>query len=101
MSARAFSEQDVHLALDGELPAEERADFDAWLDQHPDMKALFQRYGEDRARLHAALEGVFTETIPPQLMATLTGAPTEVADRSPWKFAAMAASLLVVGALGG
>ena len=40
MSRRDFSLNDIHLALDGELSADERADFEHWLDAHPDMKAL-------------------------------------------------------------
>ncbi|RUZ79222.1 anti-sigma factor, partial [Mesorhizobium sp. M7A.F.Ca.US.003.02.2.1] len=32
MIRRDFSERDIHMALDGELPADERAAYDAWLD---------------------------------------------------------------------
>lgn len=100
MSGRAYSENDIHLALDGELPDDEGAGFAAWLEEHPDMKAQYVRYGEDRARLREAMESVGQETIPPRLMAALT-ARSEPADRSPWKFAAMAAALVAVGVLGG
>ena len=39
MSRRDFTERDIHMALDGELPGEERADYEAWLDANPEMKA--------------------------------------------------------------
>ena len=55
MSRRDFTLNDIHLALDGELPADDRADFEHWLDAHADMKALKGRYERDRAVLLAAL----------------------------------------------
>ena len=55
MSRRDFTERDIHMALDGELPAEERADFEPWLDANPEMKAMSGRFERDRARLAAAL----------------------------------------------
>ena len=39
MTRRDFSERDIHMALDGELPGDERAAYDAWLDANPEMKA--------------------------------------------------------------
>ncbi|TIW85606.1 MAG: anti-sigma factor, partial [Mesorhizobium sp.] len=39
MIRRDFSERDIHMALDGELPADERAAYDAWLDANPEMRA--------------------------------------------------------------
>ena len=43
MTLRGYSERDIHLALDDELPPDERLGFDRWLDANPDMKALAQR----------------------------------------------------------
>lgn len=101
MSVRAFSEQDIHLALDGELPEEERIAFDAWLATNPDMQARHARFGEDRARLSAALGGLAEEPIPERIMAALVATPEKRSAGSLWKFAAMAAGLLIVGGLGG
>lgn len=102
MNPRAFSEQDIHLALDGELPQDERPDFDAWLEANPEMKARWLRYEEDRARLRGALEGVTEEPMPTRLTAVLTsGAAAERAEAPAWKFVAIAAALLVVGGMGG
>ncbi len=45
-----LSLNDIHLALDGESPADDRADFEHWLDaDHVDMKAL-QRARRARSR---------------------------------------------------
>jgi anti-sigma factor RsiW len=58
MTSREFTERDVHLALDGELPADERAGYERWLDAHPDMKARSGRYQADSDLLRGALAGV-------------------------------------------
>ena len=67
MSRRDFTLNDIHLALDGELPADDRADFEHWLDAHADMKALSARYERDRAVLVAALAPVLDEPVPAEL----------------------------------
>ena len=51
MSRRDFTERDIHMALDGELPSEERADYENWLEANPEMKARSARFEADRARL--------------------------------------------------
>lgn len=50
-----FTERDIHLALDGELPAERLNDFGAWLEANPDMKIKAARFDADRQRLQSAL----------------------------------------------
>ena len=55
MSRREFTERDIHMALDGELPEEERADYEAWLDANPEMKARSVRFEADRTRLRRHL----------------------------------------------
>ena len=102
MSGRDFSLNDIHLALDGELSADDRADFEHWLDAHPDMKALSVRYERDRETLAAALAPVLDEPVPAKLTTTAQG---EAKPRRSWtallRSAAAAASLLVVGGVGG
>jgi anti-sigma factor RsiW len=102
MSGRQFTTNDIHLALDGELSVDDRADFDRWLDTHPEMKALSARYARDRAMLVAALAPVLEEAVPQRLAATALG---EAKPRRPRgmlvRAAAAAAVLLVVGAGGG
>ncbi|UVK38072.1 anti-sigma factor [Mesorhizobium sp. AR10] len=102
MTRRDFSERDIHMALDGELPGDERAAYDAWIDANPEMKARSVRYTADRAALHAAFAGVLDEPVPARLSKVVAGeAPVRVAvPRSRWWLVAAAAAVLVVG-LGG
>jgi anti-sigma factor RsiW len=102
MSRRDFSLNDIHLALDGELPADDRPDFEHWLDAHPDMKALSTRYERDRATLAVALAPVLEEPVPARLEKLVTG---EMRPRRSWaqyiRYAAAAAVLLVAGGAAG
>ena len=102
MSRRDFTERDIHMALDGELPEEERADFDAWLDANPEMQARSLRFEADRARLRDTFAGVLHERAPDRLTELVVGEasrPTKTATR--WRMAAAAALLLALGAGGG
>ena len=100
MTRRDFSERDIHMALDGELPGDERMAYDAWLDANPEMKARSARFTADRAALRAAFAGVLDEPVPARLTQIVLGdAPARV-PRSRWWLAAAAAAVLVVGGLG-
>ncbi|MGO4835683.1 anti-sigma factor, partial [Rhizobiaceae sp. 2RAB30] len=72
MTDRPFSDRDIDLALDGELPAEERAGFEAWLEADPDMKVRYARFADDAARLRDALASVVDEAVPERLSRLLT-----------------------------
>ncbi|MEP9388897.1 anti-sigma factor [Mesorhizobium sp. KR9-304] len=102
MTRRDFSERDIHMALDGELPQEERADYEAWLDEYPEMKARSVRFESDRARLRDVFADVLDERAPDRLTNLVTGEarrPTAGAPR--WRMATAAALLLAIGAGGG
>lgn len=102
MTARDFTERDIHLALDGELPAEERAAFESWLDSNPEMKARGSRYDADGAALRAAFAGVLEEPLPARFTDMVAGKErVSRVRRSPWWQAAAAAALLAVGGAGG
>jgi anti-sigma factor RsiW len=103
MTRRDFSERDIHMALDGELPGEERMAYDAWLEANPEMKARSARYIADRAAMRAALAGAMDEPVPARLrQAVLGDAPMKApAWRSRWWLSAAAAVMLAVGGLGG
>jgi anti-sigma factor RsiW len=103
MNRRDFSERDIHMALDGELPGDERAAYEAWLDGNPEMKARSTRYTADRTALRAAFAGVLDEPVPARLKrAVFSEAPARVASpRSRWWLAAAAVAVLAVGGLGG
>ena len=103
MTRRDFSERDIHMALDGELPGEERMAYDSWLETNPEMKARSVRYIADRAALRAAFAGVMDEPVPARLRQALLGEATvkAAAWRSRWWLSAAAAVVLVAGGLAG
>jgi len=103
MSGREFTERDIHMALDGELPGEERAAYEAWLAANPEMKAKSVRYTADVEALRTAFAGVPDEPVPVKLTRAVLGeAPVRPAwFRSRWWLAAAAALLLAVGGAGG
>lgn len=99
MTRREFTERDIHMALDGELPEEERAEFEAWLQASPEMKARSARLEADRARLRDVLAGVLEEPIPQRLITRLTGSAGKSGrPRNTWRMAAAAVLLLALGA---
>lgn len=73
MTARSFTDRDIHLALDGELLADEQADFEAWLDAHPEMKAKNDQFADNSARLRQLFAGVLDEPVPLRLTKQVTG----------------------------
>lgn len=102
MTARDFSERDIHLALDGELPADDRAGYEAWLNANPEMKARSQRFADDRRRLEEALAPMLDEAVPERLARLVTGDIKPMPRRaSNWRSLAAAAVLLAIGAGGG
>ena len=103
MIRRDFSERDIHMALDGELPADERVAYETWLESNPEMKAKSVRYTADRSALRAAFAGVIDEPVPARLRKALLGeTPTKGAvPRSRWWLSAAAAAVLAVGGVGG
>ncbi len=97
MSAREFSDRDLHLGLDGELPPDERADFEHWLEANPDRKALHARLLADRERLRESLAGILEEPVPSRLR-DMVGSGERATHwmRRRWQ-AVAAAGLLVLG----
>lgn len=102
MTLRTFEERDIHLALDGELPAEERAAFEAWLAGRPDMQAKIERFSADAESLRQALAPMLEEPVPARHMSVLSpdAAPRQTAAKPYWR-ALAAAVLLAVGLVGG
>lgn len=102
MTARDFTERDIHLALDGELPSEERTAFETWLEANPEMKARSNRFSSDRDALRSALSTTLDEPVPVRFTSLVAG---DGGSRSPlrsrWWQAAAAAVLLATGGAGG
>ena len=112
MSRRPYTIRDIHMALDGEMPAEDREDYEIWLSANPDMKALSVRFAADRARLQGVFAPVLKEPVPERLAALVAaGGPRRrpspmrrFAAALPWR-GALVASLVIasagIGYLGG
>src|SRR5579872_7338033 len=90
------TEDELHAYVDNELPAERRADVEAWLAAHPDDA---QRVGSWRAMaevLHARYDSVANEPVPKQLkIDRLVQQPRR------WIYGTIAATLLAFVAGGG
>lgn len=97
MSERVFEERDIHLALDGELPPEERAAYDAWLAGRPDMQARSERFAADAALLREALAPTLAEPVPPRLVAVLSRQGGRSTQEQPILRLLAAAVLLAIG----
>jgi len=104
MTMREFSERDIHLALDSELPQDERAAYERWLETHPDMQAKSRRYEADRDLLRGAVAGILDEPVPERLAKVMAGeTPSMLRSSGPlgWRMAAAAALIFAAGGLGG
>lgn len=100
MSVRTFTERDIHLALDGELPQEERAAFDAWLEANPGMKRAHERFAADRDLLRRTFAPVVQEPLPARLSA-FAGSPARDRAAWPWWRAAAAVLIFIAGGAAG
>lgn len=102
MTEREYTIRDIHMALDGEMPAEERRDYEIWLDAHPDMKAMSARFAADRARLQGVLNPVANEPVPDRLANILSDGRQAGADAGwrQWRSLAVAAAILASAAIG-
>lgn len=102
MTARDFTERDIHLALDGELPDEECTAFETWLEANPEMKARSNRFGADREALRGALSSALDEPVPVRFTRLVAGdGGVRPLRRSRWWHVAAAAVLLATGGAGG
>ena len=104
MTARDFNDRDIHLALDGELPEDDRAAYEAWLTAHPEMNARAGRYAQDLALLRDALSDVANEPVPDRLTRSLdarVAVPSRAMAPNRWWMAAAASLLIAVGVAGG
>ena len=90
-----FSDTDLSAWLDGEFDTQRRVQIDAWLRDHPEMAARVRLWAADRDALRARLDPVLGEPVPPALLHRV------MQHRPParWAQAAVAAGLLVAGAL--
>jgi len=74
MTRRSFGDADLNAYLDGEMPVEEQADFEAWLAENPAERQRLAAYRAGLRRLHEALDPVLDEAVPESITAALNGA---------------------------
>jgi anti-sigma factor RsiW len=88
----------LHAWLDGELPPERGAEVEAWLREHADAAAQMRLWAADAAALHARLDGVLDEPIPPALVDTVwrSASAGAVDDVPAWRWQRLAAGLAVI-----
>lgn len=98
-SGKPYSETDLQLALDGEMPAEARAEFDRWLAENPAELARYERYKLDREMLKTALDPVLDEPLPQRLARYPHAARDGRSAKAPWWMAAAAVLLVTAGAV--
>jgi anti-sigma factor RsiW len=84
-----------------ELPADEGAAFERWLERNPEMQAKHARYRRDGEALRAAFAGVPDEPIPPRLSLAVAGADRRSRNSGALWRALAAAVILAVGGVGG
>ena len=100
-ATKTFSDTDMHLALDGEMPDDVCAEFELWLAENPKQKALFERYAADRDMLKTALDPVAGEPVPAFLAQMGTSANDNGGSRTRLIYAAAAVLLFVAGGSAG
>ncbi len=67
MTAPRFTDTTLNAWLDGELPADHRAEVDAWLREHPEDAARVRLWAADGEALRARLDPVVAEAVPQRL----------------------------------
>ena len=92
-----FTDTDLSAWLDGELDAERRAQLDALLREQPELAARARLWTADRDALRARLDPVLGEPVPAALLNKIW----HHRAHPRWAQAAVAAGLLIVGALVG
>lgn len=89
-----INEDDLHAYADGLLPADRRAEVEAWLAAHPEDAARVQAWIAQNRALHAAFDEVLNEPLP---LAQVRAASRRRTQSAQW-YRAAAAMLVVAGA---
>jgi anti-sigma factor RsiW len=98
---RSVEEDDLHARIDGQLPHERTEDVKAYLAAHPEEKARFSQYAQQRQALRAAFAAQANRPIPVRLrVAHVLEGRQRRRYRQLMQIAA-AVSLLVLGGIGG
>jgi anti-sigma factor RsiW len=87
----------LHAWLDDELPAEQRAEVEAWLRDHPEEAARVRLWAADAQALRSQLEPVLAEPVPQRLAQVVWSRAPVAARPSGWQRWAAAALVFVLG----
>lgn len=75
MSASSISEQELHAYADGRLDAGRRAEVEAWLNDHPEMRQAVTEWRIQNELAHRAFDSVLDEPVPARLVEVAWPAP--------------------------
>ncbi|MDH5541054.1 MAG: anti-sigma factor, partial [Rhizobacter sp.] len=95
-----FDDTTFNAWLDSELPAERRAEVEAWLHEHPEEAARVRLWASDGAALRARFDGVLGEAVPQRLADVVLHATPRDAAQGWQRIAAAVALALLGGAVG-
>lgn len=96
MNASPISEQELHAYADGRLDAGRRAEVEAWLHEHPQLRQAVAEWRLQGEALHRAFDPVLDEPVPARLTETVRASRR----MSPLRLAAAIAWLAVGGVVG-
>jgi anti-sigma factor RsiW len=99
--SRSVEEEHLHAWVDGRLTPGDDEVVEAYFATHPELRARWSQYAEQREQLRAAFGGAAEKPIPARLR--VAGLMAEQRRRHYRQFARMAAAvaLLIVGGIGG
>lgn len=100
MNPAAIDDTLLHAWLDGELPAEQRAPVERWLQDHPEDAARVRLWAADAQALRASLDPVIEEPVP-QRLTQIVWNRSPVTLSPPWQRIAAALAVFVLGGLAG
>jgi len=102
MSAQAYTDDDLHAWVDGQLPQDRRLAFEQAMAQDAALAARANELQRQNAWLRGGLDPMLEEPVPERLVAATRVNPAPLPAARRWlAVAASAAALLVVGAAGG
>jgi anti-sigma factor RsiW len=93
MTMNTPDDETLHAWLDDELPAERRAEVEAWLRDHPEDAARVRLWAADAQALRTRLEPVLAEAVPQRLAQLVWSHAPSTAQAGGWQ--RWAAALLV------
>lgn len=96
MNASPISEQELHAYADGRLDAGRRAEVEAWLHEHPQLRQAVAEWRLQGEALHRAFDPVLDEPVPARLMETVRASRR----LPPLRLAAAVAWLAIGGVVG-